>query len=292
MTENLAQGISEGFYVDSQGVRIYCTDSGGNGPPLVLMHGLTANLHSFDGYMNAGLGEYFRVIRIDLRGRGLSDSPDDYSMESHMNDLLAVLDFFNLKKAMIGGHSFGALLSIYTSYYNPDIFEAMIIIDAAARLHPDAKNMLIPTLSRIDKIWNSMEEYLAEMRSAEYLSGMWNYSLESYFKADVMHFENGSVTTRSRNDNIQKATESVFSFGMQWLDFIDGIRCPVLLINAPGPYQSGEALLPENFARETVDLIENCEYLKVPGNHMTMMFDAGAIASVEAIIRFNEKRFQ
>ncbi|HMQ06079.1 MAG TPA: alpha/beta hydrolase [Saprospiraceae bacterium] len=292
MTTNQAQEIAEGFYVDSQGVRIYCTDSGGDGIPLVLMHGLTANLHSFDGYMNAGLGDHFRVIRMDLRGRGLSDSPDEYSMESHMNDLLAILAFFNLKKAMIGGHSFGALLSIYSSYFNPEVFEAMIIIDAAARLHPDARNMLIPTLSRIDKIWNSMEEYLAEMKSAEYLSGMWNTSLESYFKADVRYFENGSVTTCSRNDNIQKATESVFSIGLQWLNFIGGIQCPVLLINAPGPYQGGEALLPENFARETVDLIKNCEYLKVPGNHMTMMFELGAILSVDAIIHFIEKLSQ
>ena len=47
------------------------------GPTLVLAPGLTANAHSFDGLMRAGLGDVAHVLALDLRGRGESDAPAD-----------------------------------------------------------------------------------------------------------------------------------------------------------------------------------------------------------------------
>ena len=40
---------------------------------LILMPGLTANSHSFDGFITAGLSQSARVLALDLRGRGLSE---------------------------------------------------------------------------------------------------------------------------------------------------------------------------------------------------------------------------
>lgn len=277
----------DSVYVMSGNVRIHCLDSGGDQEPLILCHGLTANAHCFDGYIKAGLAERFRVISIDLRGRGLSDKPDfDYSMQDHMLDLLAVMKHFKWDQALIGGHSFGAMLSIYTSYYHPEVFKAMIIIDAAARLHVDARQMVSPAMNRLGHVWDSKAQFLSQMKSSSYLSGEWDEDLESYFEADIKSLPDGRVTTQSALHHIEQAIEGSLGLGEEWLKYIQGSKQPAILINAVGPYHKGDPLLPEDLAMETVNLMHDCRYQQVPGNHMTMMFGAGAQKSVEAINLF------
>lgn len=277
----------QSIYIKSGDIWIHCLDSGGLKEPLILCHGLTANAHCFDGYIASGLAEHFRVISVDLRGRGMSDKPDDaYSMDHHMSDILAILDHFGWPKAVIGGHSFGALLTIYTSYFQPDIFKAMILIDAAARLHPEARQMVAPSMSRLGKVWPDKAAFLREMQSADFLEGRWSEELESYFLADIQTIHSGEVTTQSRIEHITQAIDQSLSLGEKWLTYITGAKVPALLINAIGEYQSGAALLPEELARETVSMMHDCQYVQVPGNHITMMFGDGAQQSVEAIINF------
>ena len=77
----------------SNGIRLHYLDHGGDGPMLVLAPGLTANAHSFDGLVHAGLGSAARVLALDLRGRGESDQPPSgYAMEDHARDVLGFLD--------------------------------------------------------------------------------------------------------------------------------------------------------------------------------------------------------
>ena len=56
--------------------RLHYLEAGGEGLPLVLVPGLTANAHSFDGLLRAGLGDALHVLVFDARGRGLSDKPE------------------------------------------------------------------------------------------------------------------------------------------------------------------------------------------------------------------------
>lgn len=274
-------------YIKSGDIWIHCLDSGGDLEPLILCHGLTANAWSFSGYISAGLTEHFRVIAIDLRGRGLSDKPDDaYTMDDHMADLLAILNHFGWEKAIIGGHSFGALLTIYSSYFHPEVFKAMILIDAAARLHPEARQMVAPSMSRLGKMWPSKEDFLMEMQTVDFLEGQWSEDLENYFLADIKTLPDGQVTTQSDIRHISQAIDKSLSLGEKWLTYITGAQVPALLINSVGEYQQGAALLPEELARETASIMHDCKYVQVSGNHLTMMFGAGAQQSVNSIIDF------
>ena len=276
-------------YIKSGDIWIHCLDSGGDLEPLILCHGLTANARSFSGYISAGLTKHFRVVAVDLRGRGLSDKPNDaYSMEDHMSDLLAILEYFTWKKAIIGGHSFGALLTIYSSYFHPEIFKAMILIDAAARLHPEARQMVAPSMSRLGKIWPSQEDFLNEMKAVDFLEGQWSEDIEKYFLADIKSLSDGKVTTQSNIEHITQAIDKSLSLGEKWLTYITGAQVPALLINSIGEYQQGAALLPEELAKETVAIMHDCKYVQVPGNHITMMFGEGAKQSVDAIKDFTK----
>ena len=73
------------------GISIQLADWAGEGTPVFCLHGMTANCRCFDGYAGA-LAPSYRVIAMDLRGRGLSDKPETgYSIDHHCRDIQSVL---------------------------------------------------------------------------------------------------------------------------------------------------------------------------------------------------------
>ncbi len=97
-------------YAQNGSVRL-AFDVDGDGPPLLLVHGL--------GYCRAGWGpvaallaEHFRVVRFDNRGVGDSDAPrGPYTVDSMTGDALAVLDAAGLEHAHVLGVSLGGLVA-------------------------------------------------------------------------------------------------------------------------------------------------------------------------------------
>ena len=97
-------------YVDNSGVRIHYHVEG-EGPPLVIQHGLTSSLENWYayGYVEA-LKKDYRLILVDARGHGLSDKPHDpadYELGLRVKDILAVMDDVGVDKAHYLGYYMG-----------------------------------------------------------------------------------------------------------------------------------------------------------------------------------------
>lgn len=275
----------ESKFITTNDIRLHYLESNGIEHPVILMHGLTANAHSFGGILNDGLEHHLYVI--DLRGRGESDKPDiGYSMQDHAKDIIGFMDNLNIKKAILGGHSFGALLSIYIAFHHPERVEKLILIDAAARMHPDTKDMIAPSMARLNKQWVNLDDYFNSIKNAPYLMGHWDKDVEKYYRADVQVIDENTVKTKSNLQHITEAVTDVFTIGIKWLEYISGVSQPSILINAPGMYTEKGAILPRENAMETVNLMKNCTYIEVPGNHLTMLFGDGASAIKIAIDEF------
>jgi len=82
----------------------------GKGPPLVLVHGSTADHTRWAGILSE-LESRFTVLAMDRRGRGQSGDAPDYSLEQEYEDVAAVIRAAG-PGANVLGHSFGALCSI------------------------------------------------------------------------------------------------------------------------------------------------------------------------------------
>lgn len=82
----------------------------GQGPPLVAVHGTTAD-HTRWTPILAALEERYTVHAIDRRGRGQSGDSSDYSVEREFEDVAAVIDAVGHPVILLG-HSFGALCSL------------------------------------------------------------------------------------------------------------------------------------------------------------------------------------
>lgn len=250
-------------------------------PALLLLHGLTANAHAFDGLMIRGLHRHFRVIVPDLRGRGKSDKPDEgYRFEDHAQDLLGMLDQLQIGTTIICGHSYGGFLGVYLAVHYPQRVKQLILLDAAVRMNPRLPEMLLPTLSRLGKTYASFDAYLAQMKAAPH-NTFWEPAMEDYYRADIITHEDGTVTPRSKLAHIIAISQGTAA--EPWTELFPVLQQPLLLLHATGNYALEEPLLPLQQAEETLALVPQCRYIPIPGNHQTMLYGQGAAVIVQTL---------
>jgi pimeloyl-ACP methyl ester carboxylesterase len=115
----------------ANGVRLHYQQIG-EGPDLVMVHGLTGNLAVWHLQMVPVLAERFRVLTYDLRGHGLSDTPPSgYSADAMAEDLLQLLDALEIERPWVAGHSYGADIALYFALLHPARVREVIAIEAA-----------------------------------------------------------------------------------------------------------------------------------------------------------------
>jgi pimeloyl-ACP methyl ester carboxylesterase len=85
-------------------------ERGGEGPPLVLVHGTTAD-HSTWEFILPDLQKHFIVCAIDRRGRGESGGSGAYDIEREFEDVVAVIDSIGGTVGVLG-HSYGAICAL------------------------------------------------------------------------------------------------------------------------------------------------------------------------------------
>lgn len=288
----VAEVAPPGKFATLGGVRVHYLDVPGGDPPLLLLHGLSANSSAFGGLIGAGLSPSFRVIAPDLRGRGRTDKPAaGYSMADHAADALALLDHLGLDRVALGGHSFGGFLAIHLAANHPGRFSKLIVIDAAITLSPHVGDMLRPSLERLGKVFPSERDYIAQMRSAATVGDAWDDRLEAYYKAEVQCNADGTVQSLTSGAAVGQALHQ--SAQEPWRDLVTRVPHDVLLINATGAYGPPGAppLITEEQARETAGWFRKGRYAAVPGNHLTMVFGKGAEAvrrEIESFIKQGE----
>ncbi len=109
-------------------------EQSGEGPPLVLVHGGTAD-HTRWSPVLPGLEEHFTVAAVDRRGRGLSGDAVEYSIEREYEDLAAVVDSFE-EPAHLLGHSFGAAVALNAALLTNNV-GSLILYEGGGPTEPE-----------------------------------------------------------------------------------------------------------------------------------------------------------
>lgn len=112
--------------VERDGVKLFFEDTGGDGEVVFMTHGFASGSKMWDGQM--ALRSKFRIIRWDMRGHALSQSPDDetkYSKQNQVDDMAAVLDACGVQQAVFLGHSMGAYDNILFYLSSPEYARRM-----------------------------------------------------------------------------------------------------------------------------------------------------------------------
>ena len=103
-------GIFSSRYVDTGEVRLHAV-TGGDGPPLLLVHGWPESWYAWRKVMPA-LARDFSVVAVDQRGMGLSDKPaGGYDTRTLANDLAGLMDALGHERFAVVGHDTGFAVS-------------------------------------------------------------------------------------------------------------------------------------------------------------------------------------
>ena len=153
-------------YVDNAGVKIHYHVEG-DGPPLVMQHGVTNSLESWYAYgFVEGLKQDYRLIMVDARGHGRSDKPHDpkeYELKLRVSDILAVMDDQGVDKAHYVGYSMGARIGFGLIMHGLDRFHSLVLGGMGA----DTANTDTPPEDRINLLRQGIAAYVANAEANE-----------------------------------------------------------------------------------------------------------------------------
>jgi len=105
-------------------------------PVIVLLHGFGASLYSWQKVFQP-LSQYGKVIAFDRPAFGLTEKPlrwkgqNPYSPQAQMKLVVGILNYFNIQKAILMGHSAGGTLAMQIALEYPERVQSLILVDPA-----------------------------------------------------------------------------------------------------------------------------------------------------------------
>ncbi len=208
---------------NASGVRIHYYRTGGEKPPVVLLHGMTDNGLCWSRVARR-LAPDYDVIMLDARGHGKSDAPaSGYTAEDHAPDVAGVIDALQLNRAVLLGHSMGGATAAATAAQFPQHVRALILEEPPWGGTP-----------------NAMSDEARRARTAEWRAGILKrktqsldaivaYGRRHYPTWDESEFAAWAQAKQQTSPNI---ASDVTGRGVRWQDVVSRIKCPVLVITA------------------------------------------------------------
>lgn len=113
----------------ANGINLHYLRTGGDKPPVVMLHGLMTNGACWTPLARE-LEKDYDIIMPDARGHGSSDAPDhSYLYEDLAADLLSLIDALGLDKPVLLGHSMGGMTAAIVASWNPKRLKGLVLAD-------------------------------------------------------------------------------------------------------------------------------------------------------------------
>jgi pimeloyl-ACP methyl ester carboxylesterase len=179
--------VSSG-YADVNGINLY-HEIYGEGQPLVLIHGGLTTISEMQEWVQP-LAQTRQVIAVEMQGHGrTADTDRPMAFATMANDIAALLDYLEIPKADLAGHSFGGAIAIRMAIQHPDHVRRLVVISsphARSAWYPEtqegmsqvgaslAEDMLQTPTGRFSKHWPEPQRFpqfldkLGKMMSAHY----------------------------------------------------------------------------------------------------------------------------
>ncbi|MBV7504244.1 alpha/beta hydrolase [Bacillus sp. sid0103] len=237
---------------------------------IIAIHGLTGTHKNMHYYAEALKGEY-RVIAVDLRGRGNSSELDEHpSIFQHAEDIIDLITEQKLESPILIGHSMGAFIaSIVASKL--DSVKGLVLLDGAANMSDQQRDIVKPSLGRLSKKYESKESYLDEIKGIYHRLGVeWTPILKEVVEYEIQEAEE-MWEPKSAEPKILADFESFYSYDPK--DVCSKINCPTLLVYAKGEIGPFPPLFYENAYDDTKTYTPHIHTIVSDCNHYTMVFE-------------------
>jgi esterase len=120
----------------------------GQGPPLVLLHGLFGSARNWGAVQKALAGDY-RVVALDLRNHGASPHAPGMSYAAQAEDVAETLAAIGIENAALLGHSMGGKVAMMLALTRPEMVKRLIVADIAPRPYPPALRTTVSAMQTV-----------------------------------------------------------------------------------------------------------------------------------------------
>ncbi len=176
----------------ANGINIHYLRTGGDKPPVVLLHGLIMNGACWTSLARA-LEKDYDVIMPDAGGHGNSDAHQGYSYNKLATDVLSLIEALRLTNPVLLGHSMGGMTAAVVAAQNPKRLRGLVMADPTF-LTPQRQQEVYESdvAAQHRQILNrSREDFLAELRTrhSHRSPELIELFVQSRFQTDIHAFD-------------------------------------------------------------------------------------------------------
>lgn len=246
--------------------RVHGARSGDCGPLVICVPGLSANLRSFD-FIGGWLAEEgFRVVMIDPRGRGKSEStpPGTYGWPTHAADVAEMAGRLGADSIHLVGWSMGAYVAMQLASIRPQLLDKVILIDGCGAPGESANALIRTVIERLGVIHPSAHQYLQLIKQMGTIIP-WDPLWERYFDYELEPVAGG---VRARTSRAAVTEDFEYGISHDQRRLWPALSMPVLLVRAAQPLVPGGPFIVGEDDRDAfAQSVPRAKMVEVAANH-------------------------
>ena len=252
------------------GASLYYEDTGGDGEPVLFLHGFLFDGRQFEAQI-AALRDSHRCVALDFRGQGRSaDSPGGYQIEQLTADVLAVIRELELGPLHLAGLSMGGFVGLRIAARHPGLLRSLTLLKTSAGPHNPAKVLSHLLLTAVGRIAGVSLPLVVSRVEAELYGAP--------FRDEPAH-DAQRLEWRERWAHADRAALAKTMLGIAFRpsvrDELADIKIPVLIIAG-----GADVSLPPAQSRQMHSLIPGSRLVELPGvGHSSPIEDPGAVTN-------------
>ena len=220
-------------WVELGDINMRYLDWGGDGPPVMALHGLASSAHWYD-IVAPLLRDDFRIVAPDQRGHGqTTQAPSGYDWAALSMDVSGLMDHLGIPQAAVLGHSWGGHVASGLAAYSPERVSRVVMIDGGflnGHLWPTGTWEEFSETLRPRNVTGDREEFLERLRTQ--LADCWSDELERVVQTMVYEDEDGQIQDILRPDHHYQVLQAMWDEPPSAL--LPRMSCPSLIV-AAGP---------------------------------------------------------
>ena len=226
-------------WAELRALRMRYLDWGGDGAPVLALHGLASSAHWYDILAPMLCGR-FRIVAPDQRGHGrTTQAADGYAWHSVASDAVGLLDVLGIERAVVLGHSWGGNVAVAAAAHFPARVSALVLIDGGfvgpgmipGATWEDFSRRLAPR-----DVSGTRAQFLERM--AGQLAACWNGEVERIVQT-MVYERDGQIYDILRPENQAQVIRAMWEdpSSEAW----PRIECPTLIVPAGASPQEAES---------------------------------------------------
>ena len=226
-------------WADVGDLRMRYLDWGGDGPPVVALHGLASSSHWYDIVIPL-LRDHYRIIAPDQRGHGqTTQATTGYDWATLSGDVARLMDHVGMDQATVLGHSWGGNVATNMAAHYPDRVNRVVMIDGGFLGGQNSRDTNWEEFSqrvRPRDVSGKRDEFLDRLRVQ--LADCWSDDLERIVQTMVYEDAEGQIRDILHPDNHAQVIRAMW--GQPPATVLPRITCPAMIVAAgPRPDRAG-----------------------------------------------------